>query len=276
MDNIAGVESSPREQFSVLRHAHVWVLSLLYVGTFGSFIGYSAAMPLLIKVNFWRQPVPTVVGIGINFAFYAFLGALIGSLVRPIGGRLADRFGGARVTVVSFVGMAVSTGLVLLSLSRLSALPAPLTPDQLKTFDASTWPNPALKALVDGNAHHFAFFLTSFLLVFVFSGIGNGSVYKMIPAIFRRDAVADTAEGSPERELALHGAAKKASSAVGIIGAVGAIGGFLIPITFNSPWVSDPLAATKSAFWIFTAFYLVCAAVTVGVYLRRKGTYAGI
>ena len=61
-------------------------MAFLYIGTFGSFIGYSAAMPLLIKLNFWRQPVPAVLGIGINFVFYAFLGALVGSMARPLGG----------------------------------------------------------------------------------------------------------------------------------------------------------------------------------------------
>ena len=70
----------------MLKNKQTWVMSFLYIGTFGSFIGYSAAMPLLIKLNFWRQPLPDVAGIGINFAFYAFLGALVGSMARPLGG----------------------------------------------------------------------------------------------------------------------------------------------------------------------------------------------
>ncbi len=74
----------------------------------------------------------------------------------------------------------------------------------------------------------------------------------------------------PERELAVLDATKKSSAAVGIIGAVGALGGFLIPITFNSPWVTAPLDATKSAFTIFTVFYVVCALVTFTVYLRKR------
>ena len=64
-------------------------MSFLYIGTFGSFIGYSAAMPLLIKINFFRSPIPTE-SIGINFAYYAFLGALVGSLDPPVR-RLARR-----------------------------------------------------------------------------------------------------------------------------------------------------------------------------------------
>ena len=81
-------------------------MSFLYIGTFGSFIGYSAAMPLLIKLNFW-VPEPAPLGTGIYFAYYAFLGALVGSLTRPFGGWLADRYGGARVTLAPFVAMIV-------------------------------------------------------------------------------------------------------------------------------------------------------------------------
>ena len=83
-------------------------MSFLYIGTFGSFIGYSAAMPLLIKLNFW-VPSPRPLGTGIYFAFYAFLGAAVGSLTRPFGGWLADRYGGARVTLGDFVAMVVGT-----------------------------------------------------------------------------------------------------------------------------------------------------------------------
>ena len=108
-----------------------------------------------------------------------------------------------------------------------------------------------------------------FLLVFMFIGIGNGSTYKMIPAIFKAEADHATAPGTPEREVATLAATKKASAAVGIIGAVGAIGGFIIPITFGSPWVDDPLDATKTAFVIFTCFYVVCGLVTWAVYLRQ-------
>ena len=275
MDNISGIESRPREQLAVVRHRQVRIMSLLYIGTFGSFIGFSAAMPLLIKLNFWSQPVPGVPGIGINFAYYAFLGALVGSAARPLGGWLADRVGGARMTLVAFLGIIASTLGVLVALSRLESLPAAPTGDALAriTADPAAFEYPtAVVEAVDANAAVFPWFLGAFLLVFAFSGIGNGSTYKMIPAIFRRDAEQVGAAGSPEREEALRTTAKQSSAAIGIIGAVGAIGGFLIPITFNSPWVSDPLAATRTAFWIFAAFYVVCALVTWAVYLRASAS----
>jgi NNP family nitrate/nitrite transporter-like MFS transporter len=279
MDDIAHAKTDTKSQLAVVKHKATLIMAFLYIGTFGSFIGYSASMPLLIKLNFWRQPVPAVVGIGINFAFYAFLGALVGSLTRPLGGYLADKFGGAKVTLVSFGGMIIGTLGLLFTLGRLEAFPPPPTPDALAKIAADptsfTYPEPVVHAI---NANHglFPLFLGIFLVVFAFSGIGNGSTYKMIPAIFRKDAVADTAEGSPERELAVLEATKKASAAAGIIGAVGALGGFLIPITFSNPWVTDPLGATKTAFWIFCAFYVACAVVTYLVFMRKKATYAGV
>jgi NNP family nitrate/nitrite transporter-like MFS transporter len=272
MDNLANAKASAREQLSIIKHKQTWVMSFLYIGTFGSFIGYSAAMPLLIKLNFWRQPVPTVAGIGINFAFYAFLGAFVGSMARPLGGYLADRFGGAKVTLFAFGGMVLGTLGVLFTLSLLETLPPPPTPEALAAIKADPASFEFPPAVVDAvNANHdvFPFFLGMFLLIFLFIGIGNGSTYKMIPAIFKSEADRATTPGTPEREAATLAATKKSSAAVGIIGAVGAIGGFIIPITFGSPWVDDPLDATKTAFIIFTCFYVVCGVVTWAVYLRQ-------
>ena len=285
MDNLATAKASAREQLSILKHKQTWVMSFLYIGTFGSFIGYSAAMPLLIKLNFWRQPVPQVTGIGINFAFYAFLGALVGSMARPLGGYLADRFGGAKVTLFAFGGMVVGTLGVLFTLSLLKPLPPAPTPEALaaiKADPASFEFPPAVVDAVSSNQDIFPFFLGMFLLIFLFIGIGNGSTYKMIPAIFKTEADRATTPGTPERAAATLAATKKSSAAVGIIGAVGAIGGFIIPITFGSPWITDPLDATKTAFIVFTCFYVVCGLVTWAVYLRQPAeakaeiSYAGV
>ncbi|MBO0843083.1 MAG: NarK/NasA family nitrate transporter [Nocardioides sp.] len=251
MDNLSTAKASPREQLVIVKNKQTWIMSFLYIGTFGSFMGYSAAMPLLIKLNFW-VPEPAPLGTGIYFAYFAFLGAFLGSASRPLGGWLADRLGGARVTLGAFVGMVVFTLAVVATLFQLT-------------------PNPQAKPqIAHANESWFPLFLTFFMLVFVASGIGNGSAYKMIPAIFRREAELATTPGTAERAEALKAATKKSSAAVGIVGAVGAVGGFLIPIAFNSPWVTDPLDATKNAFFIFTAFYVVCAVVTYAVYLRPQ------
>ncbi len=159
MDNLATAKSSPREQLQVVRKRQTWIMAFLYIGTFGSFIGYSAAMPLLIKLNFW-VPEPAPLGTGIYFAYFAFLGALVGSATRPFGGWLADRYGGARVTLGAFGAMVGFTLAVLWTLVQLT-------------------PNPAADpAIASTNQAWFPWFLAFFLCVFAATGIGNGSTTR--------------------------------------------------------------------------------------------------
>lgn len=167
MDNLEVACSQPREQLSIVKQKHTWLMSLLYIGTFGSFMGYAAAMPLLIKLNFW-VPEPAPLGTGIYFGYFAFLGALVGSLTRPLGGWLADRFSGAIITLAAFCSMVVCTLGIVWTLSQLTPNP---TADPAIAADNQSW---------------FPLFLGFFILVFASTGIGNGSTYKMIPACTRR------------------------------------------------------------------------------------------
>ncbi|MGO4255256.1 MFS transporter [Marmoricola sp. RAF53] len=276
MNNLRAAYSRPREQMAVVRYQHTWVMAFLYIGTFGSFIGFSAAMPLLIKINFFRSPIPTE-SIGINFAYYAFLGALVGSIARPFGGWLADRLGGARVTLASFVGMLLGTLGVLFTLTRLETVPT-APPEKLAAWakDPSSFPGfpPAVVDAVNHNSDLFPWFLVAFLFIFAATGIGNGSAYRMIPAIWKTYAKSAGPEGSTARQDAEAKATKEASAVLGIVGAIGALGGFLIPITFGAPWVSDPVEAVKSAFGVFAGFYVICMVVTWFFYLRPKATMA--
>src|SRR5580692_7723616 len=157
MNNLTSARSTFRDQLAVVRHKHTWIMAWLYIGTFGSFIGYSAAFPLLLKTQF-----PTVT------ANLAFLGPLVGSIARPLGGRLADRIGGARVTFWNFLVMGVAAFGVLYAL----------------------------------DAHSFGAFLLMFLILFVTTGLGNGSTFRMIPVIFRRQAQR-AVEGLPEAAQAV-------------------------------------------------------------------------
>jgi MFS transporter, NNP family, nitrate/nitrite transporter len=249
MDNLGTAVSRPREQLQVVRRKQTWVMSFLYIGTFGSFIGYSAAMPLLIKLNFW-VPEPAPLGTGIYFAYYAFLGALVGSATRPLGGWLADRVGGARVTLGAFAAMIGFTVAVLAILLQLT-------------------PNPtASPTVAEANQAWFPWFLGCFLCIFAATGVGNGSTYKMIPSIWLAEAERRTTPRTPGRAAALDAATKESSAALGVVGAAGAMGGFLIPLAFSAPWVGEPLTATIGAFTVFTGYYVVCAVVTWGVYLR--------
>ncbi|GIH03668.1 MFS transporter [Rhizocola hellebori] len=218
MDNLTAARASVREQLTVLRDKHAWVMSVLYIGTFGSFIGYSAAFPLLIKSQF----------AGAQGQYVAFLGPLVGSLSRPIGGWLSDRVGGARVTALTFMVMAAGTGGVLLSLTV-------------------------------GN---FGSFLAAFLVLFIASGVGNGSTYRMIPAIYR--ALASNQAGSGQAAVR---APVQAAAVIGLASAIGAFGGFLIPRGFGMS-----IAYTGSitpALWTFFAAYGVFLVVTWWFYLRR-------
>lgn len=250
MDNLSSARSNARDVASVVKHRHTWVMAVLYIGTFGSFIGYSAALPLLIKLEFF-VPTPLPEGTGINFAYYAFLGALVGSVTRPFGGWLADRYGGARVTLGTFGAMILGTLAVLWTITQLT-------------------PNPtADPAIALENKAMFPLFLVAFLFVFAATGIGNGSTFRMIPVLWQNAAKKETPAGSEERTAAMANATKQASAVIGIASAVGAIGGFLIPLAFGAPWIDNPVEAVKTAFAVFTGFYVVCLAITWGVYVRK-------
>lgn len=106
MDNIPNAKQSVSEQFIIVKRKHTWIMTWLYVATFGSFIGYSAAFPLLLKAQF-----P-------NYVALAFLGAFVAAAFRPIGGWISDKFGGARVTAAALIVMSVGAGAVIIFLQH--------------------------------------------------------------------------------------------------------------------------------------------------------------
>jgi MFS transporter, NNP family, nitrate/nitrite transporter len=215
MDNLTGVRNDRRAMRDAARYAHTWIMSFLYVGTFGSFIGYSFAFGQVLQVQFSHQ-----FGTPLKAAYLTFLGPLLGSLVRPAGGWLADRLGGALVTFWSFAAMAASSAVVLTASAQRSL----------------------------------ALFITAFVLLFVFSGVGNGSTYKMIPAIFR-------AASETERE-----ARRMSGAVIGIAGAAGALGGVGVNLAFRQSFLAYKTGDV--AYLAFIAFYIACMAVTWAVYMR--------
>ncbi|MEV5753242.1 nitrate/nitrite transporter [Actinoallomurus sp. NPDC052308] len=217
MDNLAGMRNDKRAMRDVMTEPHSWIMSLLYVGTFGSFIGFGFAFGQVLQVQF-KADFDTP----IKAAYLTFLGPLLGSLIRPVGGWAADRIGGARVTFWNFAAMAVGAAIVLTA-SAVRSLPL---------------------------------FLTGFVLLFVFSGVGNGSTYKMIPAIFR-------AKAPTEDE-----ARRLSGALIGVAGAVGAFGGVLVNLAFRQSFLTYKTG--NGAYIAFIAYYVLCAAVTWAVYLRRS------
>ncbi|MGW3662903.1 nitrate/nitrite transporter [Streptomyces sp. NPDC005141] len=221
MDNIASVKNDTGAARDAVKDAHTWIMSFLYIGTFGSFIGYAFAFGQVLQVQFGRTPLQS--------AYLTFIGPLLGSLIRPVGGWLADRYGGARITLWNFVAMAAATGILVVASSEKS-LPV---------------------------------FVCVFVVLFVLSGLGNGSTYKMIPGIFQRKAEAKGLEG----EQAARYGRRLSGASMGLIGAVGALGGVGINLAFRQSFLSS--GSGTGAFVTFLAFYAVAFVVTWAVYLRR-------
>jgi NNP family nitrate/nitrite transporter-like MFS transporter len=216
------------------REGHTWILSFLYIGTFGSFIGFGFAFGQVLQ-NQFAQDFATPLAA----AQLTWLGPLLGSLIRPLGGSLADRFGGARITFATFIAMAGGAAIVLVA-SRTGSLPL---------------------------------FLLGFVLLFVLSGIGNGSTYKMIPAVFRTRAM-DAVAGGTDPAAADRHALRMSGAVIGIAGAVGAFGGVLVNLAFRQSFLST--GSGDGAYLAFIAFYAVCVVVTWVVYLRPGNRLAGV
>ena len=143
------------QDFTMFRNPHTWTLTFLYLGTFGSFIGFSGALPLLINVVFGKLPGGLVNLNAPRAMAYAWLGPLVGSLFRPVGGWLSDRWNGTRVTQLAFVIMALGALGVAHYVGLAQAAPAPEA--------------------------YFPGFLGLFLLLFVATGLGNGAVFQLVP-----------------------------------------------------------------------------------------------
>ncbi|HEV7887976.1 MAG TPA: nitrate/nitrite transporter [Acidimicrobiales bacterium] len=254
MDSLTQAKADTTSYVAALRHGQTWVMSLLYVGTFGSFIGFSFALPLVIKTTF-PEFLAGHPFIATYLAGLGFMGALIGSVSRPLGGWLSDRVGGARVTLSVFLGMAVATASAVSGVQQRS----------------------------------FGLFFGSYMVLFLLAGMGNGSTYKMIPAIFavlgRKEA---EATGARVEEAAVE-FKRRAAAVIGIAGAIGAFGGVLVQVVLRqaSLEVSAMVKAAKTpaekvavaaahADWsvpalrVFLGSYIVFAGVTWFVYLRTS------
>jgi len=229
MHNLSEVQATFAEQLVIFRRKHAWLLAWLYAGTFGSFIGFAAAFPFLLSSQFPNS----------GAVKYAFWGPLLGALVRPFGGWLADRIGGARVTLVNFAVM------LLTAVGVLAFLPS------------GTGANEQLP-----------WFFALFMLLFVTTGIGNGSVFRIVPTVFlmlHRRAARGKDPGAleqAEREGEI-----EASVALGFTAAIAALGLFVTPATVG---VSIGVTGTAhAALVVVIVFYLSCLLTTWWWYCRK-------
>jgi NNP family nitrate/nitrite transporter-like MFS transporter len=228
MNNLSQMSNSKRAMRDVTKDGHTWIISLLYIGTFGSFIGFSFAFGQVLQVQF-----ADIFSTPVKAAYLTFIGPLIGSLIRPVGGTLADKFGGSRVSFVNFVAMAIGASVVLAA-SLLQSLPL---------------------------------YLVGFVMLFAFSGIGNGSVYKMIPAIFKAKSGTEIINGA-DPAVSMAKSQRHAGALIGIAGAIGAFGGVLVNLAFRQSFIATKSA--DSAYIAFICFYAICFTVTWYVYIRQS------
>ena len=229
MNNIRDASATFGEQVVIFRRKHAWLLAWLYTGTFGSFIGFAAAFPILLSALFPES----------GAVKWAFIGPVVGALVRPLGGWLSDRLGGARVTFWNFAVMLAA------AVATLIFLPS------------------------GSGGNEIAWFLAAFMLLFITTGIGNGSVFRVVPTVFltlhqrwaegKDQAAQDAATSAGEIE---------ASVALGFTAAIAALGLFFIPALVA---VSIETTGTpRFALITFIAFYATCLFV-IWWWYRRDG-----
>ena len=207
------------KQFAIFRNKHTWSMTILYIVTFGSFIGFSMALPLSMKVIFGVSHVPDAAGVmqhTLNnpnapaVLAYAWIGPFVGALIRPLGGWIADKVGGSIVTqAISAVMVAASVAVgYVMSLAYQSA-----TPEQ-----------------------YFLMFMALFVVLFAASGIGNGSTFRTIGVIFDR---------------------QQAGPVLGWTSAIAAYGAFIAPVVIGAQIKAGTPEKAMYGFAIFYALCLV-------------------
>jgi len=238
MDNLKQYRIEMDTMRKVLAEPHTWVISTLYIGTFGSFIGFSFAFGQVLQINFIAGGQSTGQA-ALHAAQIAFLGPLLGSLSRVYGGRLADRVGGGRVTLGAFCAMILAAG-ILVSVSTFG--------------DHRTGPAPTSTMIG---------YVVGFVALFILSGIGNGSVYKMIPSIFEAHSHSLPVSEAERRQWSR----SMSGALIGFAGVVGALGGVGVNLALRQSYSSSGTAT--GAFWAFVGFYLAASALTWLIYVRR-------
>jgi NNP family nitrate/nitrite transporter-like MFS transporter len=219
MNDLSASKASLKEQLPVLKRGHLWIMAVLYLATFGSFIGFSAGFAMLSKTQF-----PDV-----QILKFAFFGPFVGALARSLGGGISDRLGGTRVTLINFIAMAIFSGLLFLTLP------------------------------VDGQGGNFVAFFAVFMGLFLTAGLGSASTFQMISVIFRKLTMDRVKAQGGSEEHALREAATDTAAALGFISAIGAIGGFFIPKSFgiSLEMTGSPAGAMKVFLVFYIACVLI-------------------
>jgi NNP family nitrate/nitrite transporter-like MFS transporter len=207
------------KQFAIFRNKHTWSLTVLYMVTFGSFIGFSMALPLSITVIFGISHMPDAAGVmqhslknpnAVSALTYAWMGPFVGAMVRPVGGWISDKVGGSIVTQVISAVMVLASGAVGFVMMKAYAS---ATPEQ-----------------------YFSSFMWLFVLLFAASGIGNGSTFRTIGVIFDR---------------------QQAGPVLGWTSAVAAYGAFIAPVVIGAQIKAGTPEIAMYGFAVFYALCLL-------------------
>jgi NNP family nitrate/nitrite transporter-like MFS transporter len=220
---------------SVLVTRHTWFLALLYLGTFGSFIGFSFAFSQVLQIRFMADG-NSAAQASLHAAEIGFIGPLLAALSRIYGGRLADRIGGSRVILAVFIAMTLATGLIIAA----------------STFDDHHGGDAVLTIVT---------YVAGFIALFILSGLGSGAVYKMIPTLFEAQ--------TPTVDLDDAGRPPRVTSGVviGIVAGLGSLGGVAINAALRQSYLST--GSGTCAFWIFMSYYAAAALLTWTAYARQ-------
>ncbi|AMN68119.1 NarK family nitrate/nitrite MFS transporter [Psychrobacter sp. P11G5] len=226
MNDIATAKASFKDQSIIFKRKNNWIMCILYMATFGSFIGFSAAFPMLIKHSF-----PAI-----DALKFAFLGPLVGALFRPFGGWLSDKTSGAKVTFWNYIVM------VLAVLAVMYFLPS------------------------ESREGSFVGYFISFMVLFITTGIGNGSTFTMIPIIFRtlHERLKPEKIGTEALFVEIR---KESAAVVGFTSAVAAYGAFFVPKMFGSG------LGVFGTFIALIIYYLVCIVLTWWYYSRKNAEF---
>lgn len=216
----SSIKDRLNKQFLILKNKHNWVMTIIYVMTFGSFIGYAASFPKLTQDVFGYLPDGTKNPLAPNPMAWAWIGPFLGAIIRPIGGWLSDKVkSGSKVTAWSTVIQIIGALGAAYFIIQARQSPSP---------DANWWP-----------------FFACFMLLFLGSGLGNGSTFRSIPYIF-------------DKEIA--------GSILGWTGAIGAYGSFIIPKMFGEQIANK---TPEYALYGFTVYYMICLVLNWYYYDRK-------
>jgi NNP family nitrate/nitrite transporter-like MFS transporter len=234
MDNLDhGIEVNHMR--SILFERDTYVISLLYICTFGSWIGF--AFGQVLQVNFLANG-ETAKHASLHAAQIAFVGPLLGSLARIYGGKLADRMGGSRVTLGVLGGMILAAGLLA----------------SISSFDDRSAATRSITMIA---------YVFGFVVLFILSGMGNGSVFKLIPSVFEARSRSLAVSEAQRR----HWSRAMSGSLIGFCAAIGALGGVGINLALRESYLSS--GTETSAYWLFLGSYVVAAILTWTTYVRR-------